>query len=76
MSNKELSVEEVLAACRRMDGGGGGDGDTAAEAAPAEAAAESPAAAAPAKLDKPASQMSVEEMLAGKDKAEHPFRGF
>ena len=62
---KKMSVEEILAACRQQDGGGtepappptdqGGSGD---------ATSEPEAAQAPAAPTKPASQMSVEEMLA------------
>ena len=54
--NKELSIEEILAAARQQDGG--------EEAAAPESAAETaPAESAPA-ADKPAGEMSVEEMLA------------
>jgi cytochrome b6-f complex iron-sulfur subunit len=68
-ANKDLSVEEVLAACRRMDGGGEeavADAAPPAETPPAETPpAETPSAdAAVAKPAKPAGQMSVEEMLA------------
>ncbi len=70
-AKKELSVEEILAACRQMDGGVGG----AAEAAPQESAAEaspaaasSPPASSPPSVSspssKPANKMSIEEMLA------------
>ena len=66
MSNKELSVEEILAACRAADGDGAAAPPPAAEESPPEPApaAEKPAApAAPAAGKKPG-EMSVAEMLA------------
>ena len=57
MSNKDLSVEEILAACRRMDGSGG-------EVSAPTPQEDTPAAAPPKPAAKPAGSMSVEEMLA------------
>lgn len=63
-ANKNLSIEEILAACRAADGGGAGASPAASE--PPEAAASPPAAAATpaASGAKPSQSMSVEEMMA------------
>lgn len=69
---KKMSVEEILAACRRMDGGGGDAGEessaeTDKPAPPAQPASESESAAKPAAAGasgKKPSEMSVEEMIA------------
>ena len=57
--NKEPSIEEILAAARQQDGGE----EAAAPEPDEETAAEAPAESAPA-ADKPAGEMSVEDMLA------------
>ena len=64
MAKKNLSVEEILAACRNADGDGASAPAPAAEAA-ADVVESTAAAAASAAPAKPASKnMSVEEMLA------------
>jgi cytochrome b6-f complex iron-sulfur subunit len=67
MADKDnMSIEEILAACRNADGEGGGSAAApapAAESAPVPEAAAPPAAAAPAS-GKPAGEMSVEEIMA------------
>jgi cytochrome b6-f complex iron-sulfur subunit len=67
---KQMSVEEILAACRKADSGGDGDAPAAAESTPVaeESAApaaspERPASAAPPSGKSP-NEMSVAEMLA------------
>ena len=71
----KMSVEEILAACRRMDGGAGsaessGDQPTESDAsgqgqgASSGGAAEAPATPPPAGPKKKPSEMSVEEILA------------
>ena len=66
---KKLSVAEILAAARKMDGGGGGsDAVEASEPASASAAPSAPDSAAPSAPSAPAAKTtkpgSVEEMLA------------
>ena len=65
---KKMSVEEILAACRQMDGEGGGGGaadQSAAEPTSAPPAKEKPAAPKESvATGKKSSDMSVEEMLA------------
>ncbi len=56
---KDLSIEEVLASCRRDDGGGGESSEPAKASEPAPAAPSTKPAAA-----KKPGEMSVEEMLA------------
>ena len=61
---KKMSVEEILAACRKMDGGGGDAPDASADE-PKPVEEKSPAASAqPAapKSGKKPGEMSVEEM--------------
>ncbi len=62
-AKKNLSVEEILAACRQADGEAGGAPAPVADSAPAESAPPPPAAK-PAAASKPPGSMSVEEMLA------------
>ena len=56
--NKEPSIEEILAAARQQDGGE----EAAAPEPNEETAAEAPAESAPA-ADKPAGEMSVEDIF-------------
>lgn len=72
---KKMSVEEILAACRRMDGGGGeADDESSSQPPPAEVSSEPPELAeesppsdkspGPPTSGKKAGEMSVEEMIA------------
>ena len=56
-----MSVEEMLAHCRKTDGDGGA---ASASTAPEPAAPAEEASAAPSAPAKPAAEMSMEEMLA------------
>ncbi len=70
----KMSVEEILAACRRMDGGGSakssgdqpteGDASAQSQGASSAGATEAPATPPPAGPKKKPSEMSVEEILA------------
>ncbi len=67
MAKQQLSVEEILAACRRMDGDGApapaaADTDSTPESAPPQPDSSKSSPAAPAKAA--SRNMSVEEMLA------------
>ena len=65
MAKKNLSVEEILAACRNADGdGSSAPASPAASDAPADVVETTEAAAAPAPVKPASKNMSVEEMLA------------